>query len=115
MDDKERQCMDECLNQEVEKVQLRYLGYIVMLAFVVTSVALYVSPQFFIAVDDKDGLYRYICISLPKALMAMAVLFGSSVLADFIVPGKLLKKITENSIASAIYAGLLVLGVAIAM
>lgn len=115
MDDKEKQCVDDCMNHDVEKVQLRYLGYIIALAFFVTAIALYISPGFFIEVDDKDGLYRYICISLPKALMAMAVLFSSSVLADFIVPGKLLKRITENPIASAIYAGLLLIGVAIAM
>ncbi len=45
------------------------------------------------------SLYHYL-----KAMMAMAEFyFLPSVLADFLVPGDLLKKITENSIASAIY------------
>lgn len=115
MDDKEKKCIDECMNQEVEKGQLAYLAYIIIVTFVVTALALHFSPEFFASVDDKDGLYRYIFITIPKALMAISVLFSSSVLADFIVPGDLLKKITEDSIASAIYAGLLILGVAIAM
>ena len=115
MDDKEKQCIDHCMNQDTEKSQLRYLIYIYGVTFVVIILALYFSPQFFIDVDDKDGLYRYMFITVPKALIAMSVLFSSSVLGDYIVPGDMLKKITENSIASAIYAGLLILGVAIAM
>lgn len=115
MDEKEKQCFDDCMNQETEKIQLKFLLYIVAFTAIVTGLALHFSPEFFASVDDKDGLYRFIFISLPKAMMAMTVLFSSSVLADFLVPGDLLKKITENSIASAIYTGLLLIGVAIAM
>lgn len=107
--------LKECIDQHTEKLQLRYLLYITIFTAVVTAIALYLSPDYFADVDDKDGLYRYIVISVPRALMAMTVLLSSSVLVDFIVAGDLLKKIAEESIASAIYAGLVILGVAIAM
>lgn len=103
------------MNQEVEKVQLNYLLYIITATALVTAVALYISPSYFVAVDDKDGLYRFILISVPKALMAQSVLLSSSVLADFIIPGDMLKRISESSIACAVYAGFVILGVAIAM
>lgn len=115
MDDKEKQCVEECMNQEMEKVQLNYLFYIILATAIATAIALYISPSYFVAVDDKEGLYRFILISVPKALMAQSVLLASSVFADFIVPGDLLKRITETSIGSAIYAGLVIIGVAIAM
>lgn len=115
MDSKEKECIEKCRDHAVEKGQLSYLLYICLFSIVVTITSLYLSPEYFAGVDDKDGLYRYILISIPKAMMAMTVLFSSSVLIDFIVPGDLLRKIAEDSIASAIYTGLLIIGVAIAM
>lgn len=115
MDEKEKQCIEECRDHRVEKGQLNYLFYIIAATALITIFSLYASPYYFASVQDKDGLYRYILITLPKALMAMTVLFSSSVLIDFIIPGDLLKKITEDSIACAIYSGLLLIGVAIAM
>lgn len=115
MDDRERQCIEECRDHKVEKGQLRYLFYVIGVTVLITLFSLYASPFYFESVSDRDGLYRYILITVPKAMMAMTVLFSSSVLIDFIIPGDLLKKITENSIACAIYSGLLLIGVAIAM
>lgn len=115
MDEKEKQCIEECRDHKVEKGQLSYLFYVIGATALITLFSLYASPHYFASVDDKDGLYRYILITVPKAMMAMTVLFSSSVLIDFIIPGDLLKKITENSIACAIYSGLLLIGVAIAM
>lgn len=115
MDDKEKQYIEECMNQDVEKGQLRYLVYIVLATVIITVIALHFSPEFFDSVDDRDGLYRYMFISVPKALMAMSVILTSVTVADFLVPGDLLKKITENAVAAAIFAGALIMGVAIAM
>lgn len=115
MENKEKQCIDECMNQDTEKGQLKYLGYIVVATIITTAIALHFSPSFFESVDDKDGLYRYMFISVPKALMAMSVILTSVTVADFLVPGDLLKRITENAVAAAIFAGSLIMGVAIAM
>lgn len=115
MDEKEKACIDECMNQDMEKHQLRYLVYLILLTTVVTAGALWLSPHYFASVKDPEGLYRFILISIPKALMGMTVLIGSSVAIDFLIAGDLLKRIAEDSKASAIYAGLLMVAMSMAM
>jgi hypothetical protein len=115
MDEKERQCVDDCMNQDMEKHQLKYLLYLMVVTFTSTAVALWLSPYYFASVQDPEGLYRFILISIPKALMGMTVLIGSSVAIDFLIAGDLLKRIAENSIASSIYAGLLMVAMSMAM
>lgn len=115
MDEKEKRCVDDCMNQDLEKHQLRYLVYLIIVTFCATLVALWISPEYFASVKDPEGLYRFILISVPKALIGMTVLIGSSVAIDFLIAGDLLKKIAEDSIASAIYAGLLMVAMSMAM
>lgn len=115
MDDKLKTCVDECMNQDMEKHQLKYLLYLMMVTIAATAVALWLSPHYFASVKDPEGLYRFILISIPKALMGMTVLIGSSVAIDFLIAGDLLKRIAEDSKASAIYAGLLMVAMSMAM
>lgn len=115
MEDKLKACVDDCMNQDMEKHQLRYFIYLLVVTVVVTIMALWLSPSYFASVKDPEGLYRFILISVPKALMGMSVLIGSSVAVDFIIAGDLLKKITENSLAAAVYSGLLMIAISQAM
>ena len=115
MEDKLKACVDDCMNQDMEKHQLKYFIGLLLVTIVITIVALWVSPSYFASVRDPEGLYRFVLISVPKALMAMTVLIGSSVAVDFIIAGDLLKKITDSSLASAVYAGLLMIAISQAM
>ena len=115
MDLKEKQCVEECMNQDMERHQLKYLIYLTVVTIVATATALWLSPYYFASVQDPEGLYRFILISVPKALIGMTVLIGSSVAIDFLIAGDLLKRIAEDSKASAIYAGLLMVAMSMAM
>lgn len=115
MEDKLKACVDDCMNQDMEKHQLKYFIYLVTVTVVTTAIALWLSPSYFVSVQDPEGLYRFILISIPKALLGMTVLIGSSVAVDFMIAGDLLKKITDSSLASAIYTGLLMIAISQAM
>lgn len=106
--------LDECLHDlKTERSQLVYVGWIIGFVTVLLVTTFWLAPNAFHR--DPESLLRYTLLTVPMVLFNVCLLLLSLVLLDFIVPGKALRKIGEDSFSSAILFGCLLLAIGIAM
>ena len=93
-----------------ESVEIRQFWHLAWIGVIVTgilAISLWVSPWVF--TEDPDGLYRYILLKTPIALISIWLIILSGCVFDWITPRNSLETIATNPIASAIlYAALFV-------
>lgn len=113
MDEKEKQCFDECMGLKTEVSQAKSLIGIAAFVFLVCIVAVWIGPYFF--VDDTYAITRYLILKIPTMCIDILALVGSLVLFDFICPEDTLSTIVRNPMSAALlYSALLIaLGLAI--
>lgn len=114
MDEKERQCIDDCMGYSTEYHQIKMLGLVAILVFGIVGLFIWAAPYFFI--DDTMAIYRYMILKIPTMLLDVFVLIFSLVLFDFIGKEKVISNISKDPMsASVLYSALLVaMGIAIA-
>jgi hypothetical protein len=94
-------------NESVEIHQFWHLAWIGVIVTGILAISLWVSPWIF--TEDPDGLYRYILLKTPIALISIWLIIFSGCVFDWITPRNSLETIATNPIASAIlYAALFV-------
>jgi hypothetical protein len=93
--------------ESVEIHQFWHLAWIGVIVTGILAISLWISPRIF--TEDPQGLYRYISLKGPIALISIWLIISSGCIFDWITPGNSLKTIATNPIASAIlYAALFV-------
>jgi hypothetical protein len=94
-------------DETVEIHQFWHLAWIGTIVTGVLAASLWISPWVF--TEDPDGLYRYILLKTPIALISIWLIILSGCVFDWITPRNSLETIATNPIASAIlYAALFV-------
>lgn len=94
-------------DNEVEIHQFWHLAWTGLIIFMFLGLCLWMSPGVF--TEDPDGLYRYVLLKTPIALVSIWLIIASGCIFDSITVGNSLKIIASNPMASAIlYAALFV-------
>ncbi len=94
-------------NGSVEIHQFWHLAWIGVIVTGVLAISLWVSPWVF--TEDNSGLFRYILLKTPIAIVSIWLIILSGCVFDWITPRNSLETIATNPLASSIlYAALFI-------
>jgi hypothetical protein len=108
--EQEKQIQDD---QSLEIHQFWHLTWTGITIFGFLGLCLWGSPYFF--AEDPVGLYRYVLLKTPIALVSIWLIIASACIFDFITPKDSLETIASDPLSSSILYAALFLALSITM
>lgn len=100
-------------DQSIEIHQFWHLSWTGLIISGFLGLCLWVSPYFF--TQDPEGLYRYVLLKTPIALVSVWLIIASACIFDYITPKDSLLTIASDPLASSILYAALFLALSITM